>query len=42
VTGIDFAGKRLLSKELFLNSGVILLGFGLVMHGFWLRLKRED
>ncbi len=42
MTGIDFSGQPEYRCRLLQNFGLGLLGIGLVMHGFSLRIKKED
>jgi hypothetical protein len=41
VTGIDFGGSSVMMKGLFSDLGIAFLGFGLLMHGAWLRFGKE-
>lgn len=41
VTGIDFGGSQLMMQGLFSDLGIAFLGFGLLMHGAWLRFGKE-
>jgi hypothetical protein len=40
VTGIDFGGSQFMMQGLFSDLGIAFLGFGLLMHGAWLRFGK--
>ncbi len=42
VTGIDLGGSRLMMKGLFSDLGMAFLGFGLLMHGAYMRFGKEE
>jgi hypothetical protein len=42
VTGVDLTGGPLARIRFFKNLGAILMGFGLVMHGLYLRAKKVE
>jgi len=42
VTGVDLTGGPLARIRFFKNLGAILMGFGLVMHGLYLRAKKIE
>jgi hypothetical protein len=41
VTGLDLGGSEILMRGLFSDLGVGFIGFGLLMHGAWLRFGKE-
>jgi hypothetical protein len=42
VSGFDFTSGAALNARLLMNLGIGLIGLGLVLHGFSLRLRREE
>jgi hypothetical protein len=42
VTGLDLGGSRLMMKGLFSDLGMAFLGFGLLMHGAYMRFGKEE
>ncbi len=42
VTGLDFNSSHMLMRGLFTDLGIGFLGFGLLMHGAWLRFGKEN
>ncbi len=42
VTGLDFGSSNMLMRGLFTDLGIGFIGFGLLMHGAWLRFGKEN